>query len=173
MVTNPRQIFVSIASEEVGVRETSRNQGPEIAKYWKDTSYPTGYANREPYCAAFVCWVAAEAGRRGAKLGPGPHNAAVRHMVTWARRPGNGALVFSPVDRTYKPQAGDFIYWAFGGANPNHIGIVERVEGARVHTIEANTNPAGSREGDGVYRRARNLAGAGGFIRLAWKAVAA
>lgn len=172
MSINPRQIFVSIARAEVGTRETSRNQGPGIAKYWEDTTYKDGYKNREPYCAAFVCWVIAEAIRRGHGVGPSPSSAAVRHIVSWARKLGNGTVVFRPTSSTYKPQPGDLIYWAFGGkAQPNHIGFVAEADGtSRVKTIEANTNPAGSREGDGVYERYRSLSGAAGFIRLSWKA---
>jgi len=167
---NPREAFVKIAREELHVRETTRNNGPGIAKYWLDTSYPSGYMNREPYCAAFVCWVIAEAERRGCKVGPKPRDAAVRNIVSWAKRPGNGAMVFlaGPRDRT--PRAGDLVYWRFNSQHPNHIGIVESVSGTAIHTIEANTDGSGSREGDGVYRKRRTIAAAAGFIRLAWKA---
>jgi len=37
-----------------------------------------------------------------------------------------------------------------------HCGILERVQGDFVIGIEGNTNVAGSREGDGVYRRMRH-----------------
>lgn len=166
---NPRLVFVEIAEEEIGVRETSRNQGPGIEKYWADTSYKDGYKNREPYCAAFVCWVVAEARRRGNAVGPIPHDAAVRNLVAWAERRGNGAIVFPPGGR-HTPQAGDLVFWRFSGRHPNHIGIVERVAGTRLYAIEANTDGSGGREGDGVYRKTRTVKGAAGFIRLAWRA---
>ena len=165
MTENPRRVLVQIAREEVGVREVSGNQAPAIRKYWADTSYPTGHANREPYCAAFVCWVVAEAVRRGSTFAK-PHSAAVRFLVAWAQKLTNGTLVFRPGGR-HSPQAGDLVYWAFSGSTPNHIGIVAGLDGAnRIKTIEANTNPAGSREGDGVYERTRTISGAAGFIRL-------
>jgi cell wall-associated NlpC family hydrolase len=167
---NPRTIFVEIAKSQLAVRETSRNQGHGIEKYWMDTNYPNGYQNREPYCAAFVCWVVAEAIRRGFKVGPAPRDASVRNLVAWARRDGNGALVFSPSSSKYTPQPGDLVYWAFGGSTPNHIGIVETVRGKTINTIEANTDSSGGREGDGVYLRSRSVSGAAGYIRLAWKA---
>ena len=171
MSDNPRKIFVTIAREEVGIRETSRNQGPGIAKYWPDTTYPGGYKNREPYCAAFVCWVCAEASRRGYDIGPRPNSAAVREIVEWSKRPGSGCLRFTGASSRYRPQPGDLVWWAFSGARPNHIGIVAKLDGAnQIVTIEGNTNPAGSREGDGVYERKRSISGAGGFIRLAWRA---
>jgi GNAT superfamily N-acetyltransferase len=170
-MNNPRKIFVEIAREEVGTRETSRNQGPGIAKYWTATTYKDGFKNREPYCAAFVCWVCAEAERRGHGVGPVPNSAAVRHIVSWARGLNRGATVFNAGSKLYEPQAGDLVWWAFNGSQPNHIGIVARKDGInQIVTVEANTNPAGSREGDGVYERKRSISGAGGFIRLAWKA---
>ena len=41
----------------------------------------------------------------------------------------------------------------------NHVGFVDGMNGGKqvVSTIEGNTNPAGSREGGGVYERQRQL----------------
>lgn len=171
---NPRTIFVDIAAEELAVRETSRNQGSGIAKYWPDTSYPDGYKNREPYCAAFVCWLIAEAMRRGVSVGltskTRPTDAAVRDLVDWARKAASGCKVFAPRDGQFFPSAGDFVWFSFGGEKPDHIGLVEDFDGTIVRTIEANTGPDGGRDGDGVYRKRRNLTLCRGFIRLAWKA---
>jgi len=167
---NPRRIFAEIAREELWVRETSRNQGPGIAKYWPDTTYPNGYQNREPWCAAFVCWVVAEAIRRGHGPGPRPRSASVREIVKWARRNGSGAQIFSPTFR--EPQAGDLVWFTFGGLNPNHIEIVCKRGGAnRIGTIGGNTNMQGGREGNGVYERTRSLNACAGFIRLAWQPI--
>ena len=45
--------LVSVGKNELGVVETSKNQGAGIEKYWTATSYgPSGYKNREPWCAA-------------------------------------------------------------------------------------------------------------------------
>lgn len=53
-----RKKLVTIASRDVGQLETSRNQGPAIRKFWPATSYPEGYRERQPYCAAAVSyWV--------------------------------------------------------------------------------------------------------------------
>ena len=38
-----------------------------------------------------------------------------------------------------------------------HIGIVTGFDGKNIYTIEGNTNAAGSREGQGVYRKIRPL----------------
>ena len=51
----------------------------------------------------------------------------------------------------------------------NHVGFVEHYNPVDqvVHTIEANTNPAGSREGGGAFRRERRLGGIYRFV-LYW-----
>jgi hypothetical protein len=178
MKINPRKILADIAAGEVGIRETGRNQGPGIEKYWRATNYPTGYANREPYCAAFVCWVIWQAMQDGHLLGlttsTRPRDAAVRNLVAWARRDGSGARIILPSKFILiPPAAGDLIYFAFGGSTPNHIGIVTGPPAnGIVPTIEANTGAAGERDGDGVWRKSRRATLASGIIRLAWKATA-
>jgi hypothetical protein len=44
------------------------------------------------------------------------------------------------------------------GGGLGHTGLVERVQGGLITTIEGNTNTAMSREGGGVYRLTRKLA---------------
>jgi hypothetical protein len=39
------------------------------------------------------------------------------------------------------------------GSGLGHTGLVERVTGGKIVTIEGNTNTGGSREGIGVFRR--------------------
>ncbi len=177
MIANPRQALAEIAVENLGLRETSKNQGPGIEKFWADTSYPEGYRNREPYCSAAMCFVVAEALRRGVSLGltpaTRPKDASVRNFVAWARKATSGAKVFAPRDGLFFPSAGDFVWFQFGGVHPDHIGMVEDFDGTTVRTIEFNTGDSGGREGDGSYRKRRPLTLCRGFIRLAWKARAA
>ena len=43
--------LVNIAKRDVGKEETPRNnQGAWIKRFWPSTSYPEGYADRQPYC---------------------------------------------------------------------------------------------------------------------------
>lgn len=152
---------IAIAAQgELWVREISKNRGDGIAKYWEATSYAEGYRNREPYCAAFVCWCAREAG-----VVTRPTDAAVRFLVAWALRNPTRAIVFDH-PTSYVPSAGDLVYFRFGGGSPNHIGVVIDYDGKYVFTVEANTDGTGGREGDGVYRRTRPLSLCKGFIRL-------
>jgi hypothetical protein len=52
------------------------------------------------------------------------------------------------------------------GKGTGHTGIVERVVGTKIHTIEGNTNDEGSREGYEVCRRKREIKTIRGFIRI-------
>lgn len=169
MVNNPRLALLKAAKSQIGVQETSRNAGPALVKYWDATSYPDGDEDRQPWCAAFVAWCVFEAMKSEPLLAVGdktrPRSAAVKDWVPWALKPSNGCVVFGPKDPKWKPDAGDIVVFTF-----SHIGIVERFDGKLVHTIEGNTNEAGSREGVKVMRRQRKLSECKSFIRLAAKA---
>lgn len=171
-MTNPRQILVDVAASQIGVRETSRNAGPEILKFWQATSYPSGMADRQPWCAAFLAWVVFEGMKREPLLALAdksrPRSAAVAEWVRWAAVPAHGAQVFGPRDPVLRPEPGDIVMFTF-----SHIGVVERLAGGTVHTIEGNTDDAGSREGWKVCRKARKLATCKTFVRLAARATKA
>lgn len=138
--------FVAVASGWMGRPETSRNRFEGDAKLWADTSYPDGWQNREPYCAAFVCHVIAEAKRVGAAFLLIPSSPSVSELRRWAR--ARSLVVTSP-------QPGDIFTLLPSGTS--HTGIVERAQGDLVHTLEGNTDGAGSREGDGFWRKVRRI----------------
>lgn len=54
--------IIEAARSQIGVKETSKNQGPGIEKYWTAVSYSSGYRDRAPWCAAFVCWCIKQSG---------------------------------------------------------------------------------------------------------------
>lgn len=142
-------LLVEIASSQLGVAETSQNQGPGIAKYWTATSYPEGYANRDPWCAAFMCWVFMEAGKRVSLPFKRPQTAAAFGFETWAK--DNGLTVQRSPQRVRR---GDVVVYTF-----SHIGIAATDSDAAgdFEAIEGNTNAAGHREGGGVMRKRRNV----------------
>ncbi len=43
------------------------------------------------------------------------------------------------------------------GNGAGHTGIVEKIDGGFIHTIEGNSNPQGSRNGIGVFRLQRKI----------------
>lgn len=83
---------------------------------------------------------------------------AVHNLTTFAKHkefvidkePRKGAvIIFANYRNGEAVRSGN---WTMG-----HAGIVEKVEGDVIHTIEGNTNEIGSREGDCVARKRRPL----------------
>lgn len=145
------EILAVVAQGQVGFVEESNNQGKDIDKYWGATNYPNGYINREPWCAAFVCWCMSEATQLASLNCELPNSArAYDFDEKWAKSQGNLVRV------TEKPAAseigvGDILVYTF-----SHVGIaVGESDSGRITTVEGNTNAAGSREGDGVYQKSR------------------
>ena len=102
---------------------------------------------------------------------PFPRTAYTPRIWSWAQQQGPDYWV-SPTDvhlggREVPEGALFLLYGKVGGIERvNHVGFVERLDLAEqvLHTIEGNTNPAGSREGGGVFRRERRLAGIYRFV---------
>lgn len=127
---------------QVGIRElTGNNDGRQVEVYLKYVCLPKG----NPWCAAFVCWVLGQNNVSNPKSGYCPTLFAKGSEV-WGRT--------SKTNST--PQPGD----VFGIYLPEkkriaHVGFVDSWTSKTVNTVEGNTNQAGCREGDGVYRKIR------------------
>lgn len=158
---------MAIALRDRGKVEEGHNQGAWIEKFWPATSYPEGYENAEPYCAAAACyWVREWLRAPGVNDAFGespeyldewrPKSAAVFDWEDWARN--NDVPV---LDRGAVLHTGDVMIF-----DCSHIGIVWTDKGDNVLTVEANTGPEGEREGDGCYIKLRSRYEARSFIRL-------
>jgi len=133
---NLRVRLVSRARGEIGVREFSgRNDGRRVEEYLASVGLPKGY----PYCAAFVSWVFKQEGLSQ------PRSAWCPDLFPGSRL-ARSALTGNVLG----------IYFA-DRKRIAHVGIIESVHGDYCISIEANTDVAGSREGEGVYRRRRHL----------------
>lgn len=153
-----RQRFVDIASSQLGVKEIPGhpNTGPDVEKYQSATWLAPG---PWPWCAAFVAWClrewlkAPDVARAFGLISPAQveqwrfRSARAFDVEPWGTAHGMKVL---PEDELAK--VGDIITFDF-----SHIGIVsaDEILNAPLRTIEGNTNGAGSREGDGVYRKMR------------------
>lgn len=144
--TRERRIekVIRVAQGTIGWREEPGNSGPLVDKILASVGLK---GSRAPWCAAWVVYVGDEA--FGREQNPYPRSAWSPDFVKapdWNRgrgtRPG-------PAD-TFG------IYFQSLG-RVAHTGLVEKLEGRMVVTIEGNTNDDGSREGDGVYRKRRPL----------------
>lgn len=90
-----------------------------------------GYNDRVEWCAIFVSWVADQCGYL--ETGVLPKMEGVRPYVDWFIQRGQWQ------GRGYEPMPGDIIFfdWESDGL-ADHVGIVEKVDGGFVYTIEGN-----------------------------------
>jgi hypothetical protein len=163
-----RQKLTAIARRNVGKTEVTPNRAPWIAPLWTATSYPDGMANREPYCAAGVCWAVREWGKLPEVLAALGMTAAAFEKWRcksagafawghWARDKGLMLLDENDVFHT-----GDLIIY-----ERSHIEIyVDDLPGGRFTAIGYNTNSGGSRDGDGCWEKSRPRTGIKEVIRL-------
>jgi hypothetical protein len=129
---------LAIAGAYVGVRETSRNSGPEIDEFLRSVNLQPG----EPWCAAFIFWVFAKAAGELGLVNPVPRTGSSLRVWTLAE----------PVARDSNPQPG-FVYILKHSPTTGHVGIVESVQDYETITeLSGNTNEQGSREGNAVAR---------------------
>ncbi len=112
------------AKQELAKGITEKNNQSYISQ-----AYSRG--KNQPWCADFVSTAYQQAG--GSPFG---HQSAVRDIWAWGQKNQRAFL-----KGTYTPQPGDLIIFDVGGS-PNHIGIVESVEGGKVKTIEGNSSDA-------------------------------
>lgn len=131
---------------EIGVRElTGNNDGEKVKEYLSTCNLGEGYA----WCAAFVNWnfiqVGIETGVKSPAWSPSwfTDTSRVVYKRNWTHnefksKPGN---VFG-------------LYFTSKG-RVAHVGFIEYENRQNYYTVEGNTNAAGSREGDGVYRKIR------------------
>ncbi|MCB6184304.1 CHAP domain-containing protein [Leeia sp. TBRC 13508] len=143
---------LAVAVSQLGVQEQPKgsNWGPEVSGYLKSV----GINFAASWCAAFVYWSHDQAAKAMKIANTVPKTGGVLNM--WNKSTANRVTV---------PQPGDVFIMDFG-KGLGHTGIVERVEGLNIHTIEGNTNDDGSREGYVVCRRVRSIAKCKGFLRF-------
>lgn len=126
-----RAKILGIASAEIGVREaTGNNDGERVEEYLRYTGLGKGHE----WCAAFVSWCYGRAGLPQPKnpWSPAlfPANRTYRLMT---RPPTNGQV---------KSSAAADVFGVYGAhaKRINHVGLVKKLEGKYVVTIEGNVN---------------------------------
>lgn len=123
---------LQVARRYLGVRQGSFIHQALIDRYNRVLPWPAGYQMTydDNWCDAFVTVVADEAGASaliGRECGVQRHIAIFKDLGIWQGR--------------VQPRPGDVITFDWdGGGFADHIGLVESVEGDRVHTIEGNTD---------------------------------
>ena len=155
-----RLIAVALAEAAKNVREVGgMNRGPDVEKYQKTVGLSPG----SPWCAAFVAWCVMTS--KGQITPPGWCSGSA--ITSWHRgsRKMLPAGFATPEKAGFEAAVRPGWIWvrAKDGAGAvaarngtwvqGHTGIVIAVDAEGFHTVEGNTNSAGSREGDGVYRK--------------------
>ncbi len=154
--------IVAVAQEQIG------NVGGQ--PYW--SWY--GFGSRVEWCCCFVSWCANECGYIDA--GVMPKYSVVDDGVNWFKSKGQW------IDGSAEPLPGMIIFfdWEYDGldGSGDHTGIVEKVEGGRVYTIEGNASDkcqelsysVGYHEilGYGFYESNSSSAGSGDVASQVW-----
>lgn len=133
-------------TKEIGVREaTGKNDGESVEKYLRSIGLGKGYA----WCAAFVHWVLEQCGAARVRSGWCPAWFP-EDRVIWSNSTKQNQTNIIPA-------AGDVFGIYFSSKKRiAHVGFVhDWTNKDYVITVEGNTNEAGSREGDGVYKKRR------------------
>jgi uncharacterized protein YraI len=102
------------------------------------------------WCAVFVSWCANQAGIPTSVI---PKEPAVSNMRAFFE--GNGRF---RTPNNYTPRAGDVVFVTSG-----HVGIVVRVSGNNITTIEGNTHDGNNTNKRGVFQRTRSISSMVGF----------
>lgn len=133
-----------IYSAEIGTRElTGHNDGKRVEEYLASCSLKRG----QPWCAAFVTWTFKEAGVKAIVSGYSPNWFTSKYVI-WSKGGKN--------NRSPGPADVGGLYFANKGRIAHTFFIDQWKDGSsNTITVEGNTNEAGSREGDGVYRKRR------------------
>jgi hypothetical protein len=143
--------MLAVAATQVGIKEKplGSNAGPEVEDYLKSV----GLGKGNPWCAAFVYWCFAKA---AAQTGAANPCVKTGHVLTsWANAKPSQRITSAQAKNDPSLIKPGLVFIMDTGApgGAGHTGIVEKVIGGTIHTIEGNTNEAGSREGTGVFRK--------------------
>lgn len=96
--------------------------------YW--TWY--GFTSRVEWCAIFVSWCANESGDLNITV---PKFSSVEDGISWYK--SNDLWK----DSSYTPNTGDLIFFDWNSdGDPDHVGIVEKVEDGYIYTIDGNSS---------------------------------
>lgn len=126
--TELREKVAAVAQSHVGRRESDGSHRAIIDSYNRIRPLPRGYAlsYTDPWCAAFVSAVGAEAGVSAVLFPECSCPAMLQKYISSGRTAEKSADV----------QVGDVVM--YGENEPTHVGIITGVSGNILHTVEGN-----------------------------------
>ena len=149
-----RGTVLDVASLEVGVLEDppGSNSGKRVREYQRTVNISAG----DPWCVAFVFWCHGQAAAKLDISNPMAKNCCTGGVLDlWnrARETGVPTITTAQADDDTSMVRPGMVFIISTGNGNGHTGLVSRVVGHQMETIEGNTNDGGSREGIGVFRR--------------------
>ena len=143
---------LQIAQSQIGVMEEppGSNRGKQVEEYLASVDLGPG----NYWCAAFVYWCFQKAADKLKRKNPVLQTG---HCMThWNKTPGKKILAEDAVNKPSLVKPGHIFIINTGGSH-GHTGLVEKVEGGFIHTIEGNTDPTGGSNGIGVFQNLRKI----------------
>ncbi len=145
--------MLEFAATQIGVMEVplGSNRGPQVDKYLESVGLnPAGHF---AWCVAFMFFCFEQAAGKLGRANPMIKTAGV--LDHWNQAGIKGIPRIKVENAANNPQLvkPGHIFVIDTGGGHGHSGLVERVEGGLLITIEGNTNDDGSRDGIGVFRR--------------------
>lgn len=159
-VSSPDSFLASVLHIAAGeaakkVREDPRNsnRGAEVNLYLKRAGVHPGLA----WCCAFVYWCFDEAAQAAGRHNPMFKTAGC--IAHWQHALHNGSKCIRAAQAVENPELvrPGMIFIMDHGGGLGHTGLVEKVAGGLLTTIEGNTDASRTREGGGVYRLTRKI----------------
>jgi len=138
-----RAKLVESINSQLYVREVRPNRGPMVDKYLKEVKAPLGSA----WCGAFVGANLNWLDVKNPSSAYSPNYARTKDII-WKLKKINKVELLS----------GDVVTYYYSNlGRVGHVGFLEKIDNDGYFiTIEGNTNGAGGREGDGVYKKKRS-----------------
>jgi hypothetical protein len=149
-----QQKAIEFAFSQVGKMESplGSNRGPEVDGYLRSVGLNPADGSF-PWCAAFVYFCFQQAATQLGVANPAIKDAGVLDCWNKAGATAVHRIAASEASNTPSLVKPGMVFVLKTGGGTGHMGLIEKVQGARLTTIEGNTNLNGSREGIGVFER--------------------
>jgi hypothetical protein len=144
--------MLEVARSQIGVMEVpaGSNSGPQVDDYLLTVNCAPGAF----WCAAFVYWCCKKASKNLSRVNPAYKTGGC--LNHWTETNGQKIPAAEAKENPLLIKPG-FIFIIDHGKGYGHTGIVEKLHGGMMTTIEGNSNPAGGRNGLGVFRIFRKI----------------
>jgi hypothetical protein len=150
-----RVLQVAAGEEAKQIREVpvNSNRGPQVEAYLRRAGAVAGNA----WCCAFLYWCFDEAAKAMSRSNPMVRTAGC--LDHWSRAVSNGARRIPKNQAVADPSLvrPGMVFVVDHGGGLGHTGLVEKIIGGLITTIEGNTDGSKTREGGGVYRLTRRI----------------